>query len=332
MSSPGVSEAIREAAPQANARLRAEYAALTEGAGAIELPDPGILRVDGRDREAWLNNLVTTQVESMPVGSAAYSLLLEAKGHVVADFVLIRHAEFLLLYTSRTAHESLSTNLRRAIFREKVTLTDVSTHFGIISVQGPQAAKVISRSLNLPLPNRESPISDQEPFVIPNPRFSTRFDILAPRDSMRELERAVMRNRAAAISWEALDCVRVEAGVPQYGDDFDETTLAPEAGLDVFIAPNKGCYPGQETIARIRNRGHVNRLLVQAQIMGDEIPHAHDLILADGKEIGSITSAAWSFGRGTPLALGYTRREMAEPGTRIQIQSGSVRLNAEIAA
>jgi len=109
-----------------------------------------------------------------------------------------------------------------------------------------------------------------------------------------------------------------------------QATLAPEARLDEFIAPSKGCYPGQETIARIRNLGHVNRLFVQLEITNDQLPARGDKVFADEKEIGEITSAVWSFARNAPLVLGYTRREHSAAGTRVQIVHGDARLGAVI--
>lgn len=318
-------------APRDNARLRTEYTALTQRAGMIIQPDPGILRVDGRDRVDWLHNLVTTDVEVMQEGSAAYSLLLDAKAHVLADFVLVKQAEYFLLYTSTAAHENLFVNLHRAIFREKVTLTDVSEQFGIISVQGLQAARCLSQSLDLSISESlHSALTAQNLIVIPNPRIPNRFDVLAPHGAVPDLNRALAMNGAAPIGLDALNIVRVEAGIPQYGDDFDETTLAPEARLDEFIAPSKGCYPGQETIARIRNLGHVNRLLAQLLISNNELPQRDDKIFADEKEIGDITSAVWSFARNAPLALGYTRREYAVAGTRVQIARDNMRLDVSV--
>lgn len=336
-------------APRDHARWLAEYAALTQRAGAIIQPDLGILRVEGSDRADWLHNLVTTDVEKMREGGAAYSLLLEAKAHILADFVLVKQAEYFLLYTSAAAHKNLYSNLRRAIFREKVLLSDVSAQFGIISVQGPQAAECLSKSFQPPISNLQhptttlsitqslvsplqSPLTNHQLLLIPNPRIPTRFDIVAPRDDTPDLNGALTTNGADPINLDSLTIVRVEAGIPQYGDDFDETTLAPEARLETFIAPDKGCYPGQETIARIRNLGHVNRLLVQLQIANDKLPDRGDKILVAEKEIGEITSVTWSFAHDAPLALGYTRREFATAGTRVQIVHGDAQSDAVVLA
>jgi folate-binding protein YgfZ len=317
--------------------VRSEYAALTQRAGAMILPDYGMLRVEGRDAVAWLHNLTPTDVKAIPVGGAVYSLLLEAKGHVLADFVLLRQSDSFLLYTSRAAHEILGVNLRRAIFREKVILTDVSEQFGIILIQGLQATELLRKFFNLstsqPLNvSFQLPIANSHLTIVPNPRVPNRFDLLASHDAIPALYDSLIAAEASPVSLAALNVARVEVGIAAFGVDFDETTLAPEAGLDAFIAENKGCYPGQETIARIRNLGHVNRLLVQLQITNDELPQRGDNIFSDNKEIGVVTSAVWSFAHNAPMALGYTRRDFSKSGTRVQIAHGDTRLEATVVA
>ena len=324
-------DAKRAAVSHDHARLQTDYLALTQRAGAIVQRDLGILRVEGRDRANWLHNLLTSDVKAMVENSAAYALLLEAKGHILADFVLVKLPEYFLLYTNRAAYENLHSNLRRAIFREQVTLADVSEQFGILSVQGPQSAACLSQSLNLPISESlRTLLAAPHLTVIPNPRFLTRFDILAPLDALSDLNRALAVNGADPISLAALNIVRVEAGIPEYAQDFDETTLAFEARLDEFISSTKGCYPGQETIARIRNLGHVNRLLVQLLMTSNQIPDRGDLIFATEKEIGQITSPVWSFAHNAPLALGYTKQDYTDDKTHVQIVCGDARLDATV--
>jgi folate-binding protein YgfZ len=348
---PAVSLRDAALAPRDYGDVRAEWRALTQGAGAILLPDFGVLRVEGRDRVSWLHNLITADVEALQEGSGAYSLLLEAKAHVVADFVLLKQSDSFLLYTSRAAHEKLFPNLRRAIFREKVILTDISAQFGILSLQGPNSRAVAEKTFNanLSIPSAalrgryavsQSQISYlylpfttfQLLFVSNSRAAADGFDLLAPRDGIPALWDALIASGAHAVGFDALNVARVEAGIPWFGDDFDDTILAPEARLDAFIAQDKGCYPGQEVIARIRNLGHVNRLLTQLLLTNGESPDRGDLIFSDDKEIGRITSPVWSFAHNAPLALGYTRREYAADGTRVQIAHGDARLDAIVNA
>jgi len=306
---------------------RAEYAALRGGAGLIDLAHFGVLRVEGRDRVAWLDNLITTNIEKIPDGAGAFGLLLEAKGHVLADFVLLRDAEALWLYTSHAAKENLLANFRRAIFREKVTLADVSDAFSILTLQGAGAQECIRKAFgafppltSLQFSYLQFPNTNHQLLGVNHPRAEAPgYDLIAPREHAAALRDALIAAGARPVAFDALNVARVQAGIAWYGDDYDETTLAPEARLEKFIAPDKGCYPGQEVIARIRNLGHVNRVLVQFQIEGARVPARGDLVFAAGKEVGSITSAVFSFAQNAPLALGYLRQEIALEGARVEI-------------
>lgn len=322
--------------PQDYGDVNAEYDALYFGAGVIDLANFGVLRVEGRDRVEWLHKLVTTNVQTLPEGYRAYGLLLNAKGHVAADFVVLRQPDALWLYTSLRAKENLYANLRRAIFREKVTLTDVSGAFSLLSLQGALAGEYLTRALGATPPRGDyvfSPMRffDGELLIVHNPRTQQDgFDLLIERQHAEILWDILTTKGARPIGFDALNAARIEAGIAWYGDDFDETMLAPEARLDAYIAENKGCYTGQEVIARIKNRGHVNRLLVQFQLEGNRVPARGDLVFVGAQEVGWITSAAWSFANDVPRALGYLRREAEHEGAQVQVVHGETRLNATL--
>ena len=117
----------------------------------------------------------------------------------------------------------------------------------------------------------------------------------------------------------ALEALRIEAGVPCWGVDMDENTIPNEAGLEErAISYDKGCYIGQETIARIKTYGHVNRQLVQMALTGQGVPARGDKVVVEGREVGQVTSAVFSSRLGKPLALGYVRRELAKTGVTLK--------------
>jgi len=128
--------------------VRGEYDALQNDAGLIDLAHLGVLRVDGRDHATWLHKLVTANIQGLTDGSGAYSLLLNAKGHVVADFIVLAQSDALWLYTTQSAKQKLYAKLRRAIFREKVILFDVSDSFRVLSLQGARAEAILSQMIN----------------------------------------------------------------------------------------------------------------------------------------------------------------------------------------
>ena len=315
--------------------LHAEYDAMYFGAGLIDLAHFSTLRVEGADRVNWLHKLVTANIQALPGGGLEHGLLLNPKGHVVADFDLLRLPDTLLLYTSSSAKSKLIPQLRRAIFREKVTL-DGEVDLAVLSLQGPEAEQVLTRTLGPEAAPRASGFStskffDSDLLIVSNPRVQAGgIDLLVERRHLEILWDMLVSRDAKPIGLGALNSARIEAGIAWYGDDFDETMLAPEARLDEFVAENKGCYTGQEVIARIKNRGHVNRMLTQFRVEGTVVPERGDLIIVDEKEAGWITSAAWSFENDKPCALGYLRREASEPGSAVQIAHGEIRLNAAV--
>ncbi len=323
--------------PAARADLQnpySEYLAITGNAGILSLPDFGVICIEGPDREAWLHRLTTANLQPLPAGAGTYAFLLNASAHVVADFVLLKLADALWLYSSHSAIDKLETHLRRAIFREHLTLTNLSFHRKLISLQGPNAEQILVACLGdlpslQPLAFIRRDWNGSSVFLIRNARTAAGgFDVLLPADAVEPFQTLAVERGAVPVGPDALNVARVEAGIPWYGSDYDESILAPEARLDRFIPENKGCYTGQEVIARIRNRGHVNRLLVQLEVQTDSVPERGALILSEGNEVGWITSAVWSYRIEAPVALGYLRRNLVEPGTRVQVSWGQAHADA----
>jgi len=129
----------------------------------------------------------------------------------------------------------------------------------------------------------------------------------------------------------AAEVLRVEAGIPVYGVDVDEGVILPETRLDAFWSYTKGCYIGQETVARVKYRGHINRGLSGLFLEGDRVPSHGDVIIAEEKEVGRVTSAVLSLALGTPVALGYVRREHFEPGSALSVRIGDTLVSARVA-
>jgi len=120
----------------------------------------------------------------------------------------------------------------------------------------------------------------------------------------------------------ALESLRIEAGTPQFGRDVDDTVLLPEIPTARLLSHSKGCYPGQEVVVRIRDRGHVNRMLRGLVLEGDAVPERGADVLAEGAVIGRVTSATRSIGLARPIALGFVRRQHAEPGAAVGVRTG----------
>jgi folate-binding protein YgfZ len=230
----------------------------------------------------------------------------------------------------------LTERLEQYVIADDVQLIDVATDYGLLSVQGPKAREVTAK-LGVVAELPREPMSfvrikesgGGEIYVVNQPRLgSVGFDLFVPAARMASyavrLEAALDGLNGRWAGWQAFEIARVEAGIPRFGADMDETNLPPEAGLDArAISYRKGCYIGQEVIARIRTYGQVARALCRLRLADDlrDLPVKGDVLSHDGKEVGRITSAVRSPESGENLALGYIRREVNAPGTELVLRT-----------
>ncbi len=273
-------------------------------------------RVTGADRVAFLHGQCTNDIKRLRAGQSCYAAFLTAKGKMRGDAYIVCLDDAFLLDASAGLRESLE----KFIITEDVTIEDVSELWGSYLVLEGHA------------PSWPSPTTDSDATARVPPTAFTFHHPLGTGILSRE-------PLPVALDAGALEVLRIEAGVPKWGVDMDENTIPIEAGLEKrAISYEKGCYIGQETIARIKTYGHVNRHLVQLAVdsplarRSDTLstPRGEgwgegrllgraDKILAGDKEIGHVTSAAFSNRLGKIIALGYVRREFATAGTRLMI-------------
>lgn len=315
----------------------AEYAAVRTAVGVVDLGFRGRLCLTGSDRVRLLNGQVTNDVKALATGHGCAAAFCSPKGRLVADVVIHALPDELLLDFEPGLSTALVERLEHHIVAEDVQVVDVTPHYGLLTLQGPRAAETLSRlELFESLPEKPLQITTAGNETLGELYLARRsraglpgFDLYVPVDS----QEAVLDHLAAAArdcggrlaGFEALDLARFEAGLPRFPVDMDETHLPPEAGLDRdAISYSKGCYTGQETIARIRTYGQVTKALRGLQLPDDgaPLPMKGDKLMRNGREAGSITSARESaFLRGR-FALGYVRKESNAPGTELILVSG----------
>jgi folate-binding protein YgfZ len=265
--------------------LLREYRLAQESFGVADLSrERTRLRVTGADRVAFLQGQCTNDIKNLPVGQSCYAAFLNAKGKMRGDAHIICLADAFLLEASAR----LAASLEKFIITEDVVIEDLSASLGDWLLIGPKAAAPVG-AVN----------------------FSSALGVGVI---------ATAAPPGQPISAETLEILRVEAGLPKFGVDMDENTIPNEAGLENrAINYEKGCYIGQETIARIKTYGHVNRNLVQLRVEGADVPKRGEKILAGDRDVGQVTSAVRSVRLGKPVALGYVRREFAKPGTKLNL-------------
>ncbi|MGH7359035.1 MAG: aminomethyltransferase family protein [Candidatus Rokuibacteriota bacterium] len=325
--------------PAHYADLRAEHEAVRERAGLIDRSERGKIEVTGKDRATFLHGLVSNDVKGLAPGQGNQSALLDVHGKVTALLVVHCLADRLVLETDGRQGEHLLSGIDRYLFSERAELEDVTAAWGILTVAGPNARKIVEQTLGAALPD----LSPWHHVVVPWEAGELRvvraeeageegYDVWTQPAGLSRLWERLREAGAEPIGREAWDVLRLEAGEVRYGVDVDGSTLLLEAPLDHAYSLSKGCYLGQEVVARVTYRGHVNRKMVGFRFADARVPPPGAPVVLAGRRVGRITSAAVSPALGVTLALGFLRREHWEPGTRVEVQGGDEVLAAEVTA
>lgn len=312
-------------------------------AGLIDLSFRASLRFTGPDRTSFLHNMLSNDVKSLRPGTGCYTAVLTQPSKVVADARLFCLEDALLLEVDLRFKDRAREHLEKFLVADEVEIEDLSERETALGVHGPRSADVleaVTGAKDLPAAEHEHRavrIGDVPARVArSNWIGETGFDLALPRESATVAWRAIEKAGAAfglrPVGMVGFNVLRVEAGIPWMGVDFDDSTLALEAGLESAISFTKGCYLGQETVERTHSRGHVNRKLVGLRLDGRMVPRAGAKISKDGGEVGQVTSAVFSPALGSALAMGFVRREVMEPGNRLEIDLPSGRGSAEVVA
>jgi folate-binding protein YgfZ len=318
----------------------AEYAALRTAAGVMDLSFRSRVCLVGADRARYLHGQVTNDVKKLAVGEGVYAALTTNKGKLESDLNILCLADELLLDFEPGLTAKVTARLEKFIVADDVQLVDAAPHYGLLTVQGPKASQVIqalelfSRGKLPAKPLASVKISDPmlgEIYLANHARLGTvgvaGFDLFVPSAALGavadKLVAAAKRAGGGVVGWTAWEMARIEAGIPRYGADMDESHLPLECGIgDRAIVYGKGCYIGQEVINRIHSIGHVNRELRGLRLAGNlpALPRLGDKLWHAGREVGHVTSAVQSPSHGN-IALGYVRREVFQPGTELQLQT-----------
>jgi folate-binding protein YgfZ len=313
-----------------------EHAALRDIGGVIDLSLRGRLCLTGADRQRFLNGQVTNNVNDLKTGEGCYAALVTSKAKMVSDLNIYLLENEILLDFEPGFGEAISQRLEKHLIADDVQVLDVAPHYGLLSIQGPEAKEVVRRlELGVEPPSKGmSFVSTKdgafgELYLMNQPRLGTTgFDLFVPLTAIEPAAEALLRAVKAVggrlCGWQALEMARIEAGVPRFGVDMDETNLPPETGLEArAISYSKGCYTGQEVIARIRTYGQVAKALRGLRLADDlrELPKKGDKLYKGDKEVGYITSALASPTLKGNLALGYVRREANQIGTELCLRT-----------
>ncbi len=311
-----------------------EYAALNDSAGVLDLSFHSRICLVGNDRARFLHGQVTNDVKKLGAGEGCYSAITTAKGKMESDLNIFNLGEELLLDLEPGLAAKVTERLERFIVADDVQIVDAAPHYGLLSVQGPKAAdvvKVLGMQVELlAKPMGSVKISDAmlgEIYLINHARLgSSGFDLFVPNNSLGavadKLIAAAKQLGGRAAGWAAFEVTRIEAGIPRFGADMDETNIPLECGIESrAIVYNKGCYIGQEVINRIHSIGQVTRELRGLRLPDGPLPLRGDKLFHAGKEVGYVTSAVRSPKLGANIALSYVRREANQIGSELMLKT-----------
>jgi folate-binding protein YgfZ len=320
-----------------------EYRAAREAVAIFDTNWHTIVELSGPDRVRYLNAIVSNDVKTLGEGRGTLALLLKPQGHILAELEIYALQEKLLVLSHASLRERTIATLDKFIIMDDVTLSDVTDQFGSFAIEGPRAATVIAEACGLSLDGfsehaiAEVQIDGVACHLIRHSHFGfPGAEIIAPREHLgllwKNLRASVHTQHGAAIGMRALNSLRLEAGIPWFPDDFNDTVIPHEAALEAtHISFTKGCYTGQEIVERVRSRGQVNRQRVQLKFSTTEPPAPLTRLRAresaDGtaepKEVGIVTSSAFSPSANAAIGMAYVRREHNAPGAILEFDGGT---------
>lgn len=318
-----------------------EHRAVRQAIGITDLSHRGRLRVTGSDRADFLHRLTTNEVKKLRIGEGNFGMILTNRGKFIAEIIMIVSENAIDLSTETP--EILFNELDKYLIADDVEITDLTDQSGMIAINGARSAELVQNVIDRDvskLSQHHSVIAefngDQIVCVRTHETGEIGYHLFVEfADTVPILWKKLISEGenfgVQPIGQIAYETLRIEAGVPRSGFELDGLIIPLEAELENGIAFDKGCYIGQEIIARMKYRGHPNRLLRGFELDADQIPKRNSSIFVGEKEIGRITSAVRSPTLGKVIALGYIRVAHADPKSKIEIQTENERLSAIVA-
>jgi folate-binding protein YgfZ len=318
--------ALRSQSPAHLDDPRSEFQALISACGFYGLGSRAKISLSGLDRMRWLNGMVTNNARDLLPGHGVYAFLLNPQGHILGDLYAYNRGASLMVDTDQAQVEKVLAVFDKYIIMDDVEVAALGDKLTAIGIAGPgaraslrqagfeapelgalQFAELTWRQTELTLVRTDNPLVES-------------FELWLPSQGVDSVQAALAKTGAKLAGTEAVELLRIAAGIPRYGTDIRERDLPQETEQERALNFVKGCYVGQEIVERIRSRGQVRRKFTGFEVRGP-LPAPGCKIQADGKDAGEITSVAslpWATGD-RQVALGYVRREVATPGKLLDV-------------
>lgn len=316
-----------------------DYAAVRDGgAGLIDLSSRGRLRVSGSEATMFLNGLITNDMKTLAENRWMPAAFPTVQGRLIGAVRVVRLKDAFVIDTDAESHEAVLKTVSRFTLAGDFHVKDLTTETALLSVQGKRAVEVVEKVLetsvsDLPRDGVLETNWQNTPVTIIRATHTAEdgFDILIDSAEGAQLRQALIDADAQAVSPDVFEVLRIEAGIARFGHDMDETNVVTETNLDDAVSYTKGCYVGQEIIVRIKHRGHVAKKLTGLRFQTEKKIEPGTIIKSsDGKEIGKLTSTAFSPKLEATIGLGYVRYEFLNPGTTVVIEPEIQATTAEL--
>ena len=317
-----------------------EYRALRQSVAVVDTTFRALFSLSEQDRQRYVNAILTSNVRDLKVGEGTVGLLLTPQGHILAEIESLLAADRILALSHAMVRERTFATLDKFIIMDDVVLEDWTALMGTLDLLGPRSAELISELGRVDISSMPE-LSHVEANLGSIPCRVVRrtwvghpsATLVVRREHLPSLwHDLVSRVRAIGgrpAGLEAVNSIRLEAGTPWFGHDYDDKNIPHETGLELsHISYEKGCYTGQEIVERVRSRGHANRRLTGLQFLDAKARAVGTKLLVPGdpggKEAGHVTSTGFSPVLGRSIGLGYVRREHAAVGTRLDASGAAV--------
>ena len=330
-------------------RFIEQYEAVRSGVGLIDLSSNGRIRVGGTEAVMFLNGLITNDMKTLAENHWMRAIFPTVQGRLIAVTRVVRLPDEqtakgasprFILETEAATRQPLLKTIERFTMAGDFRVSDVTDETAMLSVQGPKSVELIqivfgSELSELPQNGaREITWQDRSVTIIGSTHTGEEgFDLIVDKESGAALSSVLSDAGAVPIGDDVREALRVEAGIPAFGHDMDETNVVPELELEDAISYTKGCYVGQEIIIRIKHRGHVAKKLCRLTVDSDRTVEPGAVIKSlEGADVGRVTSTAFSPRQQKTIALGYVRYEHTAKNTEVRVVSDGVELPARVSA
>lgn len=315
-----------------------EFHALRHGVALMDFSALGRLWIRGRDAQDYLHRQTSRDIRALAVGQGVHAVFMRGDGRLVGEMILhrVREHEFLAL-TMPACAEPLAATLEKFIFTEDCTVTLETGERSLISLLGRGAAPLVRQFLGWPPehpPEFACAVGTHggEAAVIAHTGIAgvDGFHLFVGAAQVESLWETLAGIGATPVGWDAINRSRIEAGIPLFGFDHDDTWIPTDAGLHRTLDFKKGCFPGQEVVAKIENIGHPRFALRGLRLSGEAVPPPGTGLHTAGREIGAVASGCLSPTLRAPIALAHLKWKWREPGQTVTVGPAGSGETAEV--